>query len=135
MTILDTYQWRSRNTIERHDDPNGTFVRYEFPLGFMIQANRNGVSFAGSSVNYDAGSIQEVERTIRWATNIYIAIRDGGGIPPQAEAEGKLVLQKKAGKAWWRGKYRDAVKASDGISAEAILRRMAREQELKEWRE
>jgi hypothetical protein len=135
MTILDTYQWRSRNTIERHDAKDGTSVRYEFPLGFTIQADRRGVSFAGSSVNYDAGSIQEIERAIRWATNIYIAIRDGGGIPPQTEVEGKLLLQAKNGKAWWKGKYKEAVKAAEGISAEAILRRMVREQELRDWRE
>jgi hypothetical protein len=135
MTILDTIQWRSRNTIERHDASDGTSVRFEFPLGFTIMANRTGVSFAGSSVNYDAGSIQEIERVIRWATNIYIAIRDGKGIPPQTELEGKLVLQGKGGKAWWKGKYKEAVKAADGVAAEAILRRLVRAQELKDWRD
>jgi hypothetical protein len=134
-TIIDTYAWRSRNTIERHDSKDGTSVRYEFPLGFTIMADRRGVSFAGSSVNYDAGSIQEIERVIRWATSIYIAIRDGGGVPPQTEVEGHLVLQSKSGKAWWRGRYKEAVRSIDGVRAEAILRRIARERELKEWRE
>lgn len=135
MTILDTLQWRSRNTIERRDASDGTSVRYEFPLGFTIMSNRTGVSFAGSSVNYDAGSIQEIVTVIRWATHIYIAIRNGGGIPPQAEVEGKLVLQAKLGKAWWKGKYKEAVRSENGITAEAILRGLARKQELKDWRD
>jgi hypothetical protein len=135
MSILYTFQWRSRDTIELHDSPDGTSVRFEFPLGFTIMANRRGVSFAGSSVNYDAGSIQEIERVIRWATHIYIAIRDGGGIPPQMECEGKLIMQSKADKAWWRGKYKEAVRAEGGVSAAAILRQIARERELREWRE
>lgn len=136
MTILDTYQWRSRNTIERHDATDGTSVRYEFPLGFTIMANRKGVSFAGSSVNYDAGGIQEIERAIRWATDIYICIRDGGGIPPQMEVERKLVMQTgKNGQAWWKGAYKDRIKGQDGVMAQAILRRIVRDRELKEWRE
>jgi hypothetical protein len=135
MTILDTIQWRSRNTIERHDASDGTSVRFEFPLGFTIMANRAGVSFAGSSVNYDAGSIREIERVIRWATDIYLAIRDGKGIPPQTELEGKLILQAKSGKAWWKGRYKEAVKDQDGVKGEAILRGIVRAQELRDWRE
>lgn len=135
MTILDTYLWRSRNTIERHDAPDGQSVRFEFPLGFMIQADRKGVTFVGTSINYDAGSIQEVERAIRWATQINVALRDGHGIPPQQELEGKLAIQSKKDMAWWKGRYKEKVRAQDGVSAPAILRRLIRDQELKMARE
>lgn len=135
MTILDTFLFRERSAIERHDANDGKSVRFEFPLGFTIQADRKGVSFAGSSVNYDAGSIQQIERAIRWATLIYIAIRDDMGIPPQLELEGKLAIQGKNGKAWWKGKYKEAIKSQDGVKAEAILRRLVRDQEVKLARE
>jgi hypothetical protein len=132
MSVLNSLLWRSRDTLERHDAHDGSEVRFEFPLGFQIKVSAKGITFAGTSVNYDVGSIELVELAIEWAKIIAHAMRDRQGIPPQAECEGNLIMRIKGKEAWWKGQYNERMKETDGIPAAAILRSIARKQELKE---
>lgn len=130
MTRLDSLLWRERSTIERHDSKDGSEVTYEFPLGFCIKATAKGILFAGSSVNYNLGSIILVEEVIKWSQMIHLALRLGKGVPPQAECEGKLVLKSKDKKAWWKGQFKDAIVEMNGVPASMILRKQVREKEI-----
>ncbi len=133
-TRLDSVLWRHRDTMERHDANDGSEVRFEFPLGFMIKVTIKGTTFVGTSVNYDNGSIMLIEETLKWCKIINEAMRTKLGIPPQAECEGHLKLKTKGREAWWIGKYNDRIKeeAVDGqiVPAAILLRRLARKSEI-----
>lgn len=134
MSILETILARTRNSVERTDSGDGTQVQYQFPLGFTIIATRKGVSFTGTSVNYDLGTLMQVTKAIDWAKQIHFAMLKQQGVPPQLEVEGLIKYAIKGDAAWWKGDYANRVKSQNGVHPLAMIRQIARDKEVEDMR-
>ena len=78
---------------------NQDIVQFLFALDFQITASKYGVSFAGTSVNYNKTT--DVATVLRWATGIARELAAGRGIMPQSEVTGIVRLRTNSTRAWY----------------------------------